>query len=78
MRPLNDLEAIQGENPADQLQVRMSKRDMVTLELLVHRHLGSHSNHVIEKERCDKQGGNQGREYAPDPEQKRVPPISAR
>jgi hypothetical protein len=55
----------------------MSKRHMVTLEFLVHRHLGSRSDHVIEKERSDKQCDDQGPEYAPDPEQKPVLPISA-
>jgi hypothetical protein len=53
MRLLNDFEAVQGENPTDQLQVRMSKSHVVALEFLVHRYLGSHSNHVIEEERCD-------------------------
>jgi len=78
MRLLNDLEAIQGENPANQLQVRMSKRHMVTLEFLVHRHLDSRSDHLIEKERSDEQGDDQGPEYAPDPEQKAVLPICYR
>ena len=67
MRLLNDLEAIQSENPANQLQVRMSKHHMVTLEILVHRDLGSRSDHVIEKERSDEQADDQGSEYAPQP-----------
>ena len=47
---LNDLEAIQRENSADQLQMRMGERHMVALEFLVHRRLGSRPDYVIEKE----------------------------
>jgi hypothetical protein len=50
MRLLNDLEAIQRENPANQLQVRMFESHMVALKLLVHRRLGSLSDDVIEEE----------------------------
>ena len=49
MRLLNDLEAIQCENSTNQLQMRMGQRNMVTLEFLVHRRLGSRPDYVIEE-----------------------------
>ena len=47
---LDYLEAVQRENSAEQLQVRMSERHMVALEFLVHRSLGSRPDYVIEEE----------------------------
>ena len=47
---LDYLEAVQRENSAEQLQVRMGERYMVALEFLVHRSLGARADYVIEKE----------------------------
>src|ERR1700722_18752804 len=74
---LNDLEATQRENSAEQLQMRMSERHMVALEFLVHGRLGARPDDIIEEERGDEHRHDQRREKPTNPEKNRVLSIRA-
>ena len=76
MRLLNDLEAFERENSANQLQMRMIEGHVVALEFLVHRDLSSHADDVVEKERGDEERDDQSREERSDPHQNAMVAVS--
>ena len=68
MRLLDNPEPFQRENSADQLQMRMIERDMVTSKLLVHRRLSSSTYDVVKEERRDEQPNDQASKEPTNPE----------